>query len=229
RPVESAQYTSLVYGAYAKQSGIDLSIVAGECLAITGANGAGKSTLGLTIGGLIPPASGRVHAGVLAGTLGDDPIRWKSRDLVTRIGSVFQDPEHQFVSGTVRGELEVGARAIGLGEAETARRIEPLLDRLRLGRLARANPFTLSGGEKRRLSVATVLVTQPPLLVLDEPTFGQDSRTWRELVAFLAELLDGGGSIVAITHDTDLVDALADSELRMSLLGHESSLRRIAR
>jgi energy-coupling factor transporter ATP-binding protein EcfA2 len=209
-------------------SGPDLAIAAGECLAVTGPNGVGKSTLGLTIGGLIPPAHGRVLATGLAGGLGPDPIRWKSRELVTRIGSVFQDPEHQFVSGTVRDELAVGARAIGLDETETARRIEPLFERLRLGHLARANPFTLSGGEKRRLSVATVLVTRPPLLVLDEPTFGQDSRTWRELVAYLAELLDNGSSVVAITHDTDLVDVLADTELRMSRLHRETSQRRPA-
>ncbi|MHC5795733.1 ABC transporter ATP-binding protein [Lacisediminihabitans sp. FW035] len=204
----------------ALQRGIDLVARAGECIALTGPNGAGKTTLGLTLGGLLPAIDGRVVADGLARGLRTDPLRWKSRELVTRIGSVFQDPEHQFVSGTVAGELEIGARAIGLSEEETSRRIDPLLERLRLGHLTEANPFTLSGGEKRRLSVATVLVTRPPLLVLDEPTFGQDSRTWAELVAFLAELLDEGGSVIAVTHDAQLVDALADSELRMSLAGH---------
>ena len=212
------------------QSGLELEIGAGRCLAITGPNGAGKSTLGLTIGGLLPAAAGRVIAGGLLGppdrdVRGSDPLRWKSRDLVTRIGSVFQDPEHQFVSGTVAGELAVGARAIGLDRAEANRRIDPLLDRLRLGHLTAANPFTLSGGEKRRLSVATALVTRPPLLVLDEPTFGQDSRTWEELVAFLAELLDSGSGVVAVTHDVELVDALADTELRMSRAGHQTVSR----
>ncbi|MET4704040.1 ATP-binding cassette domain-containing protein [Frigoribacterium sp. UYMn621] len=202
------------------QTGLDLVVRAGECLAITGPNGAGKTTLGLTLGGLLPAIDGRVAADGLAGGLGTDPLRWKSRELVTRIGSVFQDPEHQFVSGTVAGELAVGARATGLSVAETARRIDPLLERLRLGHLTAANPFTLSGGEKRRLSVATVLVTRPPLLVLDEPSFGQDARTWAELVAFLAELLDEGSSVVAVTHDAHLVDALADTELRMSRAGH---------
>ncbi len=174
---------------------------------MTGPNGSGKSTLALTLGGLIRP---------LGGTLSPDPLRWTSRELVARIGSVFQDPEHQFVAPTVLAELRVGAKAIGLGERETADRVDALLARLRLGMLAEANPFTLSGGEKRRLSVATALVTRPPLLILDEPTFGQDARTWAELVAFLAELLDEGGAIVAVTHDAALVGALADSELRMS-------------
>jgi energy-coupling factor transporter ATP-binding protein EcfA2 len=188
-------------------AGLDLSIAAGECLGITGPNGAGKSTLGLTLGGLIP---------ALAGRLSPDPLRWRSRELVTRIGSVFQDPEHQFVAATVLAELRIGAKAIGLSGVETSARIDPLLQRLRLDGLVDANPFTLSGGEKRRLSVATALVTRPPLLILDEPTFGQDARTWAELVAFLAELLDRGSAVVAVTHDTALVDALADHELRMS-------------
>ncbi len=227
RPGERLLFTDgLAIGrSAALQSGIDLAVRAGECVAITGPNGVGKTTLGLTLGGLLPVIDGRVMAEGLAGGLGADPLRWKSRELVPRIGSVFQDPEHQFVSGTVAGEVAVGARAIGLSSDETARRIDPLLERLRLGHLTDANPFTLSGGEKRRLSVATVLVTRPPLLVLDEPTFGQDSRTWAELVAFLAELLDEGSSVIAVTHDVHLVDALADIELRMSRAGHRIESR----
>ena len=116
----------------------------------------------------------------------------------------------------MRAELEVGAKVVGLSASEMAARVDALLQRLRLDSLAGANPFTLSGGEKRRLSVATALVTRPAVLVLDEPTFGQDARTWRELVAFLAELLDGGSGVVTITHDADLVRALADTELRMT-------------
>ena len=209
----------------ALHSTIDLVARAGECIALTGPNGVGKTTLGLTLGGLLPAFGGRVVADGLARGIGADPVRWKSRELVTRIGSVFQDPEHQFVSGTVAGELAIGARAIKLSSDETARRIDPLLERLRLGHLTEANPFTLSGGEKRRLSVATVLVTRPPLLVLDEPTFGQDSRTWAELVAFLAELLDEGSSVIMVTHDAHLVSALADIELRMSQTSHRLESR----
>ncbi len=195
--------------------GIELAVTAGQALAITGPNGAGKSTLGLTLGGLLTPAAGRVLAENLAGRLGPDPISWKSRELVTRIGTVFQDPEHQFVTGTVYDELAVGPRALKIPEEQITARIAELAERLRLSPLLRANPFTLSGGEKRRLSVATALATRPPLLVLDEPTFGQDSRTWAELVALLAGLLDEGSAVVAITHDADFVDTLADSEIRM--------------
>lgn len=190
-------------------SGIDLDVRAGEVLAITGPNGAGKSTLGLTLAGLLPPAAGRLTASVaLASDIGDEPIHWASRDLLTRIGMVFQEPEHQLLAKTVRDELAVGPRALGMAEDEIAERSDELLTRLRLDRLALANPYTLSGGEKRRLTVAAALATRPRVLVLDEPTFGQDARTWAELVAMLAALRDDGTAIVTITHDVDVARAL---------------------
>lgn len=201
----------------AVQTDLEIRADSGSTLAVTGPNGSGKSTLGLTLAGLLPPLQGEVVAGpALAGTAGRHPIHWRSRELLTRIGTVFQQPEHQFIQTTVRAELEVGPLALGLSSRETADRVTALLARLRLDRLAQANPFTLSGGEKRRLSVATVLATRPKVLVLDEPTFGQDSRTWSELVALLAGLVDDGTAIVAITHDLDLVDALADVRIELS-------------
>ncbi|SFI48685.1 MULTISPECIES: ABC transporter ATP-binding protein [Microbacterium] len=190
-------------------TGVDLDVHAGGALAITGPNGAGKSTLGLTLAGLLPPAAGTLRATeALAAGAGPAPWSWRSRELLTRIGTVFQDPEHQLLAPTVREELEVGPRALRLGEAETARRVDELLGRLRLSSLARANPYTLSGGEKRRLTVAAALATRPRVLVLDEPTFGQDSVTWAELVALLAGLRDEGSAIVTITHDAAVVEAL---------------------
>ncbi|WP_184752587.1 ABC transporter ATP-binding protein [Microbacterium thalassium] len=198
-------------------SGIDVEVRAGSALAIRGPNGVGKSTLGLTLAGLLPPASGDLAATTaLAGDLGPSPVSWKSRHLLTRIGTVFQDPEHQLLSRTVREELEVGPRALRLGADETRRRVEELLERLRLAHLAAANPYTLSGGEKRRLTVAAALATRPRVLVLDEPTFGQDARTWGELVALLASLRDDGAAIVAVTHDRDVVSALRAQTLELA-------------
>ncbi|NYJ30345.1 ABC transporter ATP-binding protein [Galbitalea soli] len=199
------------------REGIDLTVSASRTLAVTGSNGTGKSTLGLTLGGLLPPLGGTLDASAIAGGLPAEPHRWRSRDLVSRIGSVFQDPEHQFVAATVAAELAVGPKAAGVESAEASRRIDAAVERLRLGHLLEANPFTLSGGEKRRLSVATALVTRPALLVLDEPTFGQDARTWRELVALLSALLDEGSALVAVTHDAAFVDALADDVLSFDL------------
>jgi energy-coupling factor transport system ATP-binding protein len=189
---------------------ISTEVSAGRALAITGPNGAGKSTLGLTLGGLLPPAAGTIDASPLADGIGPEPSAWKSRELLTRIGTVFQDPEHQFVAATVRDELSVGPRALRMSQPTIDERVDQLGARLRLDKLLSANPYTLSGGEKRRLSVATALATRPRMLVLDEPTFGQDARTWSELVALLAELIDDGSAVVAITHDDAFVDAIAD-------------------
>jgi len=132
---------------------------------------------------------------------------------VGRIGSVFQDPEHQFVTATVADELALGPRRTGRTEAQVRTTVDALLDRLRLAALAEANPYTLSGGEARRLSVATALATAPRLLVCDEPTFGQDRRTWRELVELFAELRDNGHGLVTVTHDTEFIAALADRQV----------------
>ena len=180
----------------------DMSLHSGEALAVLGANGTGKSTLATALGGLRRPDGGSVTS-----VWGDRPHRWRPRTLAGRIGSVFQNPEHQFVTGTVAGELALGGTA--------PHRITELLERLRLNHLARANPFTLSGGEARRLSVATALAAGPPVLLLDEPTFGQDRRTWIELVNLLADLRDEGAAILTVTHDPELVTALADRRLTL--------------
>ncbi|WP_394768634.1 ABC transporter ATP-binding protein [Lacisediminihabitans sp.] len=200
-------------------SGIDLSVASGDAVAITGANGSGKSTLALTLAGLLTPVGGSLVAEpALAGDASTAPHRWRSRQLLPRIGMVFQDPEHQFLAPDVRAELAIGPRAAGLGPAAVAARVDELIATLHLDHLAAANPFTLSGGEKRRLSVATALATRPRILLLDEPTFGQDSRTWGQLVALLGGLLDDGSAVLAVTHDTDFVDALAERVLRLDTL-----------
>nr|WP_236571304.1 ABC transporter ATP-binding protein [Microbacterium hydrocarbonoxydans] len=187
----------------------DLEVRAGEALGITGENGAGKSTLGLTLAGLIPAEDGGVAARpALAAGERADPFRWSSRALLTRIATVMQTPEHQLLAKTVREELSVGPRALKLAETEITARIDDLLERLRLTALAGANPYTLSGGEKRRLTVASALATRPRVLVLDEPTFGQDATTWAELVGLIARLRDDGTAVVAISHDQAVLDAL---------------------
>ena len=196
--------------------GVDLRVDAGSVLAVTGPNGVGKSTLALTIAGLLRADGGRLEpSAALADGLRGEPARWRSRDLLTRIGTVFQSPEHQFLTGSVRAELEVGPRALRLGDRERAARVDELLGALRLDRLAEANPFTLSGGEKRRLSVASAIATRPRMLVLDEPTFGQDASTWRELARLIVGLRDEGVGVVAVTHDDVFVEAVADRRLEL--------------
>lgn len=229
-------------------SGVEIELQAGRARAITGPNGVGKSTLALTLAGLLEPVAGAVIAaeslrrggegvavpsagpprprrrGIARGQRGahepgPDPRTWTSRQLLTRICTVFQDPEHQLLARSVRAELEIGPRALGLTDDEVAARVEPLLERLRLLRLQNVNPFTLSGGEKRRLTVASALATRPRLLVLDEPTYGQDARTWRELAGLIAAVRDAGTGVAFVTHDLALVDALADDVTRLGLGG----------
>jgi energy-coupling factor transport system ATP-binding protein len=191
---------------------VDLQVRSAEALAIIGPNGSGKSTLALMLAGLLAPRIGTVVAGeaLLAGHGHEAIARWPAGVLVRRIGTVFQDPEHQFLTGSVRDELLLGPRRAGIEPAVAERRADELLDRLHLASLAEANPYTLSGGEKRRLSVATALATAPDLLVLDEPTFGQDRRTWTELLHLLAALRDRGRGICFVTHDRAFAQALAD-------------------
>jgi energy-coupling factor transport system ATP-binding protein len=196
---------------------ISMTLRAGEALAVVGPNGSGKSTLATLLAGLAAPTSGSVHATApLAGQDADvAPHRWRAGNLAHRIGTVFQDPEHQFLTGRVRDELAFGPLRRGETSDDIAGLVDDLLTRLRLTHLAEANPFTLSGGEKRRLSVATALTTSPQVLILDEPTFGQDRRTWTELVQLLAAHRDSGGSVCTITHDQAVVDSLADRVLAL--------------
>jgi energy-coupling factor transport system ATP-binding protein len=206
----------------------DAAPAGGRALAVTGPNGSGKSTLALLLAGLRAPTTGRVLAGtdLAAGARtgrwrrtprGDarEPHRWRAGDLVTRIGTVFQHPEQQFLTGRLRDELALGPLRSGEGAAAARATADELLDRLGLTAFADANPYTLSGGQQRRLSVATALATSPQVLVLDEPTFGQDAATWRELVLLLAEQRGRGAAVVAVTHDADLVSVLADDRLAL--------------
>ncbi|MFL0390298.1 ABC transporter ATP-binding protein [Curtobacterium sp. 179-B 9B NHS] len=199
-------------------SGIDLGVRRGRVLAVTGPNGVGKSTLGLTLAGLLRPSGGTLLATPdLAGEAGDTPIRWTSRQLAARIGSVFQDPGHQFVARSVREELGAGPRALGLSDADA--RVEELLDAFGLRHLADANPFTLSGGEQRRLAIGAVVASRPPVVVLDEPTSGQDRATWQAVVDLLGALADAGTALVVVTHDRDLVRALDADEVVLAADG----------
>ncbi|WP_353814287.1 ABC transporter ATP-binding protein [Agromyces sp. SYSU T00266] len=183
---------------------------------LTGPNGAGKSTLALTLGGLLAPRAGRVIAApALTRGIGDAPLRWRSRELLTRIGTVFQEPEHQFVATTVRDEVAVAPRALGLAQADVDVRVDEVLQRLRLDHLAAANPFTLSGGEARRLTVGAVLATRPGAVILDEPTFGQDRLGWVELVRLLHELVGEGTTLLSVTHDAAYIASLGAHRIRL--------------
>lgn len=218
------------------RGGINLTLRAGEHLSVLGPNGAGKSTLALTLAGLLTAPDGtltatdalRNHGGDHGGERENrahwDVPTWTPAQMLSRIGYVFQEPEYQFIRGTVREELELGPRRLAalnrvpLDEDKLAARTDDLAAHLRLNHLLDANPFTLSGGEKRRLSVASALATAPKILILDEPTFGQDARTWAELVDLIRELLAGGTAVISITHDEDYTAALGGNHITLPAL-----------
>lgn len=200
------------------RSGIDLTIERGVSTCIVGANGAGKSTFALTLAGLLPPISGTVEVQTSDGTRGD-PHEWSSKQLLGRMSMVFQEPEYQFLASTVAEELAIGPRAAGMTDEEIAPLVDEHLEALGLTKLARANPMTLSGGEKRRLSVATALISAPELLILDEPTFGQDRGTWLGLVRLLRAALARGVTLVSITHDPAFVAAMGQRVVDLGQVG----------
>ena len=198
---------------------VDVPLRGGRVLALTGTNGSGKSTLALLLAGLRAPTTGRIEADaeLAAGVRRSsrEPHRWRAGELVTRIGTVFQNPEQQFLTGRLHDELALGPLRSGAHAAAARATAEELLERLGLTAFSDANPYTLSGGQQRRLSVATALATSPRVLVLDEPTFGQDTATWRELVLLLAEQRARGCAVAVLTHDADLIDVLADERVEL--------------
>ena len=216
-----ARVTDLTIGYDASapvRSGIGLTIERGVSTCIVGANGAGKSTFALTLAGLLPPLEGAVEVETSDGTAGD-PHEWSSKQLLGRMSMVFQEPEYQFLAATVAEELAIGPRAAGMSEDEIAPLVDEHLEALGLTKLARANPMTLSGGEKRRLSVATALISAPELLILDEPTFGQDRGTWLGLVRLLRAALERGVTLVSITHDPAFVAAMGQRVVDLGQVG----------
>jgi energy-coupling factor transporter ATP-binding protein EcfA2 len=183
----------------------ELALMPGERVALVGSNGSGKSTLGRLLVGLLRPTAGAVRLDGL------DPSRLAPGELVRRAAFLFQDPEAQFVTLRVEDEVMLGL------DADGRRRAATLMDRidLSLGPFGDRSPYTLSGGEQRRLSLATALVHRPALLVLDEPTFGQDRRGHEALLAILAERVDAGAAVLAATHDERFIAAFAGRIVRL--------------
>jgi energy-coupling factor transport system ATP-binding protein len=185
---------------------IDLGVAAGERVALTGPNGSGKSTLLRLGAGLLRPATGSVSLG------GFDPAQIAPRRLARLAGFVFQDPELGFLADTVAEEI-----SLGLGGPERLAAAE-LLERLGLplDRFCDRSPYRLSGGEQRRLSVATALARRPRLLLLDEPTFGQDRRGWEAMVGIVGELVEEGTAVVAATHDERFAARIAQRRIEIA-------------
>jgi len=199
-PVLQAEGVCFSFDRTSVLRGVDLDLRPGECLALVGANGSGKTTLVKHFNGLYRPDEGRLLV------LGRDTRRARTSELARHIGLAFQDADSQFFKFQVRDEIEVGARALGrydadwLGELVALFALEPLLDR---------SPYRLSAGEKKRVAFASALAAQPQILVLDEPTTGQDWVFRQILGQLLGDLSALGQTVVLVTHDLEFVEERA--------------------
>jgi energy-coupling factor transport system ATP-binding protein len=220
-PVFEVRDLSFSYGSTPALHNVSLSVERGEILAIVGPNGAGKSTLAKHLIGLLPPPAGSVY---LQGT---DLCRLPAKVLAGQVAYVFQNPEHQFVTERVVDEVAFSLQTAEATEAEVEARTADLLAIFGLARYARANPFTLSHGEKRRLSVAAMIAMGQDILILDEPTFGQDERNAATLMSLLQDLNTQGKTIIMITHDMRLVAEYA-SQVAVMMAGRVEFLGRPA-
>ncbi len=195
---------SFAYGDHSVLKGVGFSAHRSELLALVGQNGSGKSTLASLFNGIATPDSGIVLVDGIPTT------DYKFAHLARRVAHIFQVPEKQFVRGTVYDEIAHGLRALGLAEDEVEQRTLDCLRTVRLLERRDASPYVLSHGQKRRLSVAAMVVDEPDVVVLDEPTFGQDYHQARNLMELLRNLAAGGAAVVFITHDMRLVAEYAN-------------------
>jgi energy-coupling factor transport system ATP-binding protein len=178
---------------------LDLGLQPGQLTSLTGPSGAGKSTALCVAGGLQRTNAGRVSP---------DRSRLRSRRLALEVGWVPQNPEHGFVGNDVRGEVARTGRALGLPVD-----VDAVLDVFGLDRYAAAHPFRLSGGEQRRLALAAALAHRPGVLLLDEPTVGQDPATWAAVTGWMTAARDAGAVVASATHDPGLpVDTIVRLE-----------------
>lgn len=200
-PVVVFNSVTVTHGGRKILEDMTFEIYQGEFIGIAGVNGSGKTTLLQSIAGLLKAESGEIQ--ILSATPGKRP------------GYVFQNPEHQFVAETVQAELAVSLTG-GMHKEKQQARITHYLERFGLSEVAQRHPFLLSGGQKRRLSVATALIGGAEILVLDEPTFGQDRTYSDELMRSLTELHNSGSTIIMVSHDLDLLARHAERVFLMS-------------
>jgi cobalt/nickel transport system ATP-binding protein len=218
RPEPAFRLRGVTYvyaGRHTALDQVDLDIAFGERIALLGANGSGKSTLLKLLDGVIAPSSGHMRAlglDVAAVADGQDAFRFHRE-----VGLVFQDPDIQLFSATVLDDVAFGPLQLGLDQAEVRRRCDTALAEMDIAHLANRAPFELSGGEKKRAAIASVLSLGPRVLLLDEPTAALDPRSKWVLVNLVRRLGDDH-TIITATHDLDIVPLIAT---RVVVLGED--------
>ena len=189
--------------------GVSITIKDGEFVAIMGQNGAGKSTFVKHFNGLLKPSVGTVRAD------GVETTKTSVATLARNVGFVFQNPDHQLFSETVEDEIAFALKNFGFKPKVIEDRVTWALNLLSLTQYRKTSPFLLSGGERKRVALASVLAWDPKTLILDEPTIGQDHEQKEILRQFILQLQTQGKTVVIVTHDVEFV---AESNPRVVLM-----------
>jgi energy-coupling factor transport system ATP-binding protein len=189
--------------------GVSITIKDGEFVAIMGQNGAGKSTLVKHFNGLLKPSLGKVRAD------GVETTKTSVAALSRNVGFVFQNPDHQLFSETVEDEIAFALKNFGFAADVIESRVTWALNLLSLTQYRKTSPFLLSGGERKRVALASVLAWDPKTLILDEPTIGQDHEQKEILRQFILQMQTQGKTVVIVTHDVEFV---AESNPRVILM-----------
>lgn len=195
---------------------LNLKIDKGESVCLLGANGSGKSTLLKILCGLVFPDEGRFEAfgqEINEEVMENDRI---AQAFHRRVGFIFQNSDAQLFTTRVWDEIAFGPMQLALGKDEVKQRVDDVIQMLKLEELKERSPYLLSGGEKKKVAVASVLVLNPEVLILDEPTNGLDPRTQRWLIDLLLELNRRGCTIITSTHNLELAHALSQRALVLS-------------
>jgi len=208
---------------------VSLKIGLGEHVSIIGSNGSGKSTLLAILNGLIYPTSGDFYAfdnqitEEVFDSIKDNEFRTYFR---TKVGFVFQNSDVQLFSPTVFQEIAFGPLQLNISPQEVTTRVENVLEMMQITKLRDRSPHTLSGGEKKKVCIASVLVNNPDVLLLDEPSAGLDPRTQLWLVELLQELGAAGKTIITATHDLEIIDQISK---RAIVMGEDHRVKKMGR
>jgi cobalt/nickel transport system ATP-binding protein len=217
-------------GKYPALRGIDITIKRGEKISVIGANGSGKSTLLHMFDGLIFPNKGVMKAFGKELKEGDFNDAGFSRDFRKSVGLVFQNPDVQLFCPTVREDIIFGPLQLGVPKTQIQKRLQELVAMLGIGELLDRSPHQLSIGERRKVAIATTLIIDPDVLLLDEPTAGLDPLTTRHIIDLLNQASSSGKTIITSTHDLHIVEEISDtvyvfgSDKKMAGFGSSSEI-----
>ncbi|MFA6358241.1 MAG: ABC transporter ATP-binding protein [Candidatus Omnitrophota bacterium] len=217
-------------GKFLALSGINLKVIQGQKIGIIGANGSGKSSFLQILNGLIFADSGKVN--FCGQELNEKIFRENkfSQDFRRRVGFVFQNPDVQLFCPTVKDDIVFGPLQLGFEKSQIEKRLEKIVVTLGIQELLNRCPYQLSIGEKRKVAIASTLIIEPEILILDEPTAGLDPLTTRQIIDLLIKANADGKTIITATHDLHIVEEIADvvyvfnHEKKVAKFGHAEDI-----